>query len=81
MRLPIIALAAIAALGLNCSGAHAGRGLSTTDNPYCDVTTYTLRDLPEQAMSTLDSNGQPGDRGELHRCSTNAGLWPLPHGA
>jgi hypothetical protein len=59
MRLPIIALAAIAALGLNCSGAHAGRGLSTTDNPYCDVTTYTLRDLPEQAMSTLDSSGRP----------------------
>lgn len=59
MRLPIIALAAIAALGLDCGGAHAGRGLSTTDNPYCDVTTYTLRDLPEQAMSTLDSSGHP----------------------
>ena len=59
MRLPILALAAIAALGLNCGGAHAGRGLPTTDNPYCDVTTYTLRDLPEQAMSTLDSNGRP----------------------
>ncbi len=53
------ALAAIAALGINCGGAQAGRGLPTTDNPYCDVTTYTLRDLPEQAMSTLDSSGQP----------------------
>jgi hypothetical protein len=57
MRLPIIALAA--ALALDCGGAHAGRSLSTTDNPYCSITTYTLRDLPEQAMSTLDSSGRP----------------------
>src|SRR5689334_21442826 len=31
VRLPILALAAIAALGLNYGGAHAGRGLPTTD--------------------------------------------------
>ncbi len=59
MRLPILAVAAIAALGLNCGSAQAGRGLPTTDNPFCSVTTYTLRDLPEQAMSMLDSNGRP----------------------
>jgi len=33
--------------------------LPKTDNPYCDVSTYTLRDIPEQAMSMLDSNGKP----------------------
>ncbi|MGH9807386.1 MAG: hypothetical protein ACRD9W_09005 [Terriglobia bacterium] len=32
--------------------------LPKTDNPYCDVSTYTLRDVPEQAMSMLDSNGR-----------------------
>jgi hypothetical protein len=56
-RLPIIAFAV--ALGLNCGGANAGRSLPTTDNPYCSITTYTFRDLPEQAMSTLDSSGRP----------------------
>jgi hypothetical protein len=59
MRLPILAVAAIAAVGLNCGGAQAGRGLPTTDNPFCAITTYTLRDLPEQAMSMLDSGGRP----------------------
>jgi len=29
------------------------------DNPYCDIRTYTLRDVPEQAMSMLNSNGTP----------------------
>jgi len=59
MRLGVVA-AAIAGLGLICGGAQATRlTYPTTDNPYCDVTTYTLRDVPEQAMSTLDSNGNP----------------------
>jgi hypothetical protein len=59
MRLPLLTLAAIAVLGLTYGGAQAGRSLPTTDNPFCDVTTFTLHDLPEQAMSTLDSNGKP----------------------
>jgi hypothetical protein len=59
MRLPILVLATIAVLSLTQGGAQAGRGLPTADNPFCDVTTYTLRDLPEQAISTLDSNGKP----------------------
>jgi hypothetical protein len=61
MRLPILALTVIGALGfwIGSGGAQAGRGLPVADNPYCDVTTYTLRDLPEQAMSTLESNGRP----------------------
>ena len=33
--------------------------LPATDNPYCAITTYTMRDVPEQAMSVLDSNGRP----------------------
>ena len=54
MRRGVVAAAAIAGLGLICGGAQATRlTYATTDNPYCDVTTYTLRDVPEQAMSTL----------------------------
>ena len=60
MRLPVVVAVAIAGLGLFCGSSHAARmWLPTTDNPYCDVTTYTLRDVPEQAMSMLDSNGRP----------------------
>ncbi len=59
MRLPVVAVA-IAGLGLFCGSAEATRSwFPTTENPYCDVTTYTLRDVPEQGMSTLDSNGKP----------------------
>ena len=59
LRLPILIAAAIAALWLNCGTTQAGRGLAVTDNPYCAITTYTMRDVPEQAMSLLDSNGRP----------------------
>jgi hypothetical protein len=54
------ALAAIAAVSLFGGSSEAARiWLPKADNPYCDVTTYTLRDVPEQAMSMLDSNGKP----------------------
>jgi hypothetical protein len=60
MRLGVVAAGAIAALGLICGGAQATRiTYPKTDNPYCDVTTYTLREVPEQAMSTVDSNDRP----------------------
>lgn len=60
MRLPVVAMAAIVGLGLFCGSSQAARfRLPTTDNPYCDITTYTLREVPEQAMSMLDSNGKP----------------------
>ena len=60
MRLPVVAAVALAGLGLFCGSSHAARmWLPKTDNPYCDVSTYTLRDVPEQAMSMLDSNGKP----------------------
>jgi hypothetical protein len=43
-----------------CGRSDAARlWLPRTDNPYCDVTTYMLRDVPEQASSMLDSNGTP----------------------
>ena len=59
MRLPIF-VAAIAGLGLFCGSSQAAKmWLPKADNPYCDVTTYTLREVPEQAMSMLDSNGKP----------------------
>jgi hypothetical protein len=35
------------------------RWLPTTENPYCDITTYVLPDIPEQEASMLDSNDQP----------------------
>jgi hypothetical protein len=61
MRLPAVVVAvAIAGLGLFCDSSQAARmWLPKTDNPYCDVSTYALRDVPEQAMSMLDSNGRP----------------------
>jgi hypothetical protein len=59
MRLPVVVAVAIAGLGLFCGSSHAPRiWLPKIDNPYCDVSTYTLRDVPEQAMSMLDSNGR-----------------------
>src|SRR4026208_2376358 len=60
MRPGVLAAAAITGLGLICGGAQATRlTYPTADNPYCNVPTYALRDVPEQAMSTLDSNGTP----------------------
>ncbi|HYJ59526.1 MAG TPA: hypothetical protein VEW64_09310 [Methyloceanibacter sp.] len=60
MRLSILAVVAIVGLGQFCGGAQAGRmWLPKAENPYCDVTTYRARELPEQAMSMLDSNGKP----------------------
>jgi len=59
MRLPVC-MVALASLALLCGRAEAARmWMPKADNPYCDVTTYTLRDVPEQAMSMLDSNGKP----------------------
>lgn len=60
MRLPLVIAVAVAGLWLFCGSSQAARmWLPKTDNPYCDVSTYTLRDVPEQAMSMLDSNGKP----------------------
>lgn len=59
MRLPIVILAAVAGLGLISSSADAGRWLPTVENPYCSITTYSLRDLPEQGSSMIDSHGIP----------------------
>jgi hypothetical protein len=59
LRLPIIAVAALAGLGLVCGNAQAGRWLPTVENPYCSITTYTLRDVAEQASSMTDSKGRP----------------------
>ena len=50
----------LAALVLYWSSAAAGRPwIPKTENPYCDVATYLLRDVPEQAMSMQDSKGRP----------------------
>lgn len=59
IRLPLLAMAAIAGLALSSSAEAARMWLPKTDNPYCDVTTYMLREVPEQAMSLLDSGGKP----------------------
>ena len=81
MRLPIL-VAALAGLGLFCGSSEAARmWMPKADNPYCDVTTYTLRDVPEQAMSMLELQWQAGDRGECHDAQRPAVLRPLPHGA
>jgi hypothetical protein len=59
IHLPIAAVAAIAGLWLLCGTTQAARYLPATDNPYCDIPTYKLRDVAEQAMSLFDSNGRP----------------------
>lgn len=60
MRVPILALAAILGLGLFCGSADAARfRYPTVVNPYCDIETYALRDVAEQAMSLLDSGKRP----------------------
>jgi len=60
MRLPVVVAAVIAGLWLSCGSSQAARmWMPTTENPYCDVTTYTLREVPEQAMSMLDSKDRP----------------------
>ncbi len=60
MRLPLAFLLALASLGLFGGAGEAARmWMPRTTNPYCDVTTYVLRDLPEQAMSLRDSSGKP----------------------
>jgi hypothetical protein len=68
LRLPIMIGATIAGLGLFAGDADAGRWLPTVDNPYCSITTYALRDLPEQGSSMTDSHDgfvwHADDRGE-----------------
>ncbi len=60
MRLPVFITAGMLALGLFCGSSSARQlWLPTIDNPYCSITTYLLPDLPEQAMSSIDSNETP----------------------
>jgi len=60
MRRIVLILAAILSIGLFCGNASARQlWLPTIDNPFCAITTYLLPELPEQAMSTIDENGQP----------------------
>jgi hypothetical protein len=60
MRLSLVGTLALTAFALSCGSADAGRmWLPEMGNPYCDVTTYTLREVPEQAMSMQDSKGRP----------------------
>lgn len=60
LRLSVL-MAAIAGLWLFCGSAQAqkSRFLPTIENPFCEITTYKMRDLAEQAMSTLDQRGKP----------------------
>ena len=60
LRLPFIAIAGLlAGLELVSAPAQAGRYLPTIENPYCPITTYTLRDVAEQASSMTDRAGRP----------------------
>jgi hypothetical protein len=61
MRLPMAVIVAGVALEL-CWGADAEAtplGLPRIDNPYCNVPTYLISNIPEQAVSLIDSDGQP----------------------
>ncbi len=58
-RLLVLAIAALLGLGLTYGSTQARQlWLPTIDNPYCDITTYLLPELPEQAMSTMDKDGK-----------------------
>jgi hypothetical protein len=57
LRLPLAAM--IGACLVGGPGEAARMWMPKTTNPYCDVTTYVLRDLPEQAMSLRDASGKP----------------------
>jgi hypothetical protein len=60
LRFAIVAVAiAAAGLGLSPEEVQAGRWLPEIENPYCPITTYTLRDVPEQASSMTDRLGRP----------------------
>ncbi len=60
MHLPVFITAVMLAIGLFCGTASARpMWLPTIDNPYCSITTYLLPDLPEQAMSTIDTSDKP----------------------
>jgi len=59
-RFSALTAAAFALVSLALGRAEAARlWLPETENPYCEVTTYLLRDVPEQAMSLLDASGKP----------------------
>jgi hypothetical protein len=62
---------------------RSARGEEPVDHrqSYCDVTTYTLRDLPEQAMSTLDSSGHPVIVVSSSLLSQTPAYGRFPHGA
>jgi hypothetical protein len=56
----LVAASAAACLALACGDVEAARmWMPKAENPYCDVPTYMLRDLPEQALSIRDSSGKP----------------------
>jgi hypothetical protein len=60
LRVPLLLAAAIIGFALLGGPGEAARmWMPTTTNPYCDVATYVLRDLPEQAMSLHDASGKP----------------------
>jgi hypothetical protein len=60
MRLPVTTMAGMLVLGLFYGNGTARQmQLPTIDNPYCSIATYLLPDLPEQAMSTIDSTDKP----------------------
>ena len=45
--------------GLSSQEASAGRWMPETKNPYCEVKTYVLRHVAEQASSMTDHRGRP----------------------
>ncbi len=60
MRVPVVMAAAILTLGLFCGSPSAGQlWLPTVHNPFCSVKTYSLPEIPEQALSATDRDKQP----------------------
>ncbi|BAQ17794.1 hypothetical protein [Methyloceanibacter caenitepidi] len=64
-RLPVVLVAVLPAalvafiVSQPSSPARAGRFLPEVDNPYCNIRTYKLRGVEEQASSMTDRLGRP----------------------
>ena len=56
---PFFLIAASAPLWLTPNAAKGGRFLPEVENPYCEIKTYKLRGVAEQASSMTDRRGRP----------------------
>ena len=62
-------------------GFEFRRRFSSVDNPNCAITTYVVRDFPEQVTSTVDGNGRPVVAVDASIPQVRSALRSFPDGA